>query len=216
MILNPPSICPSHLHGDEADLASHLELLLCHLPLYSARFHASLSLLDYCESEREKALHFKHDIHFSLFAEWSLIAARDASMSIYHFGKTLAALRRQIGMCPTLSPHFDHSKMRAASRAFRQYFRQHERVRHAISHHAELISSPARFLMNARELSDMPGIGVDERLGDDRMYEATHEGKSVSIKVDASTYNALCAIEQQIFAAFQPIKIAFQKPSRPS
>jgi hypothetical protein len=78
----------------------------------------------------------------NLSAQWSQMAARDAVMTVFHFGKTLDSI--SFKLTPSLAAAVDHKKLRAARKHFQDYFRGNEEARHAVGHAAERLSSTSK------------------------------------------------------------------------
>jgi hypothetical protein len=72
---------------------------------------------------------------------WSGMAGPDAAITVFHFGKTLAAIRSGLSGLPSVKGKVNHSKLRAAAKRFRQEFPDFEQIRHAVGHRAELTVS---------------------------------------------------------------------------
>jgi len=85
----------------------------------------------------------------NIFSGWELIASRDAAMSVFHFAKSMEALKANLHQCETLKSAVDKAAMRAATREFTSRFPQYEPIRHAIAHHGELRRSVAVEAKNA-------------------------------------------------------------------
>jgi hypothetical protein len=107
------------------------------------------------------------------YLQWQLIAARDAPMTIYHFGTALAALRRQVGRYPTLCAVVDTDKLKKAHGTFSHNFPRAERIRHAIGHTAETRDS-----MEEANKHKISGISASCSLGKNQALWMTFKART--------------------------------------
>ena len=169
----PPRISGSFLTGQEAEEAGHLDILLSELDGYVRTFADALALFDFGLSESGERENPR--------GRWRFIAARDAGMTIYHFGVILDAIHKRIGTCLTLVPHLDKPTMSKATEEFANRFPTQEAARNAIGHAAEMIESPDQLRRNI-----MGNIFVrDSLLG--RNLSMTWKGKLLSVEISDAT-----------------------------
>ena len=91
-------------------------------------FAAAVALLDYVEKLAvdvvspcaSKPIEIARVVH--ALKLWNDMAGRDAAMTVFHFGKTLAAIRRGLNDLSTLKGDVEHARLRAAAKRFRQDF----------------------------------------------------------------------------------------------
>ena len=69
--------------------------------------------------------------------KWQQIAARDAVMIVYHFGKAIESVHALKG-CPTLLRKIDRVKMKAALKTFEDSFPDFQYQRDTVAHSAEI------------------------------------------------------------------------------
>ena len=211
----PPHIRSARLLDDEAAEAAHLNLLLESLGHCTHTFQDALSLLDHCRAILDSAsAKSDWDSYFGCVG-WPLVAARDAAMTIYHFGILVSAIQTRIGLCPTLMPYFDRAMMKTARRRFNQHFSRSTRLRHAISHAAETLENPQQFKRHYGRLAPLSFLFLSDSLLD-RSYTTMLDGETLSIDITTTTLQRLKEIEQSVFAAFMPVEIAFGETPTPS
>jgi hypothetical protein len=89
-----------HIPNGERETTQHLWSLLFLLGWYEQQFRHALALFDGCENSRSPLPANPKDIPkypiiesdgYTLNA-WQTMAARDGALSIYHFGRALAAI----------------------------------------------------------------------------------------------------------------------------
>ena len=74
--------------------------------------------------------------------DWRLVAARDAALSIYHFGKALHAIRSFAGASKQYGGKLNAVELKKVKILFDQNFPDITSMRHAISHAGELAENP--------------------------------------------------------------------------
>lgn len=210
------SQCPrmpvSQLSGDEADNADHLEFLLSMLGGYARTLEDAVHLFDYFErlfgEWREKG-----DGRETIFRGWPAVAARDAALSIYHFGIVLSGIRSRIGVCPTLFPLCNHNDLKSAWKMFRDSFPTAERMRHAIGHSSDMVVTPGKLLKNIPKTGEFANMLVLSSLVNKRLT-FTFNGEGLSVEISNETAERIEAIKRVVWEAFGPIEEAYgTKPS---
>ena len=190
----PPRISASFLTGQEAEEADHLDILLSALDGYVRNFADALGLFDFSLAESED--------RENPLGRWMFIAARDAGVTIYHFGVILDAIHKRIDTCLTLVPQLDRQALSRAAEAFAHRFPTQEAARNAISHAAELIESPPEL---RRNISGNLFVR-NSLLG--RKLTMTHRGKLLEVDISDVSLDHLTEILNLVFAAFRPIEAA--------
>lgn len=147
---DPPDLGINELPKPESYEAGHLWDLLDDLRTYTIEFEAAVRIFEYCTTALRAT---NADVDLDEYWLWSHgrhIPARDAALTVYHFGCTIltsipSALRR----CPTISALADHSKLRAVRREFKETMKNYTLLRHAVGHRAEMIETPEKKQANA-------------------------------------------------------------------
>lgn len=187
----PPSINVSGLPPDEQTEAWLVSSCLAGLDQHVSNFRAALTLFDFCLAN-SRVLHetMAEDEPSAIGAidNWPLVAARDATITIYHFGTSLQAIRAALSACPTLGEWVDASVLREVSRQFRGRFPEFVALRHGVSHAAELTKDRPNFQRNAFS-GDYSGPGIKITKAQNlmlqncllgRQFTTTFKGKIVS------------------------------------
>jgi len=166
------------------------------------KFAAALALRRSCEGQTDQ---------FPITLQWIFIAARDATMTIYHFAKTLEAIRGGCKNAPILQGRVDHERLKLAKKIFDARFPDFEALRHSVAHSAEKTRSAESFAMNtfSGSLETPPilmknsNLYISEGLLGDK-FTTTHEGEILSYDFNEVTLEALQKIETMVSVAFSP------------
>jgi hypothetical protein len=201
--LRRPNVASCHnLSPAENAEAGHIDWLLLLLDIYVRQFQTALDLFTHAEALIRKDLS-----SHTRFQGWLFIAARDAALTIYHFGHVLQATRGRIRRCPTLKPFYRAQSMRLAHKLYEANFGHIERIRHAIGHTGEMISTP-------ENLKRMQGGGQDRQPSliishlSNRKFQTTHDGELFSFEIADETLKMLERITGLAYEAFAPIEEA--------
>ena len=134
--------------AEEREAIQHVGALLGRLEDYTANFQVALGLFDesYAEifrfvedTQRGNHSFDRQRIITTVVMRRQLMGARDAVMMLYHYGKTMEAIRRQsLRECPVVRTKVNDSKLRIAEKLFAKSFPHSIQLRHAISHWGEL------------------------------------------------------------------------------
>src|SRR5262245_13588954 len=139
-----------------------LEILETHLTI----FRNAVELLEYAKSRRSEVqaqmnraegatMRERHEVAMKAhgqsqkYLHWQFIAARDAAMTVYHFGIILHAIRSQLGRYPTLLAAVNTKKIKEAYTRFLHAFPRAELIRHCIAHTADT-QADAQEIVNNR------------------------------------------------------------------
>lgn len=143
-----------------------------------------------------------------VFSLYRMIAARDGALNIYHFGRSLAAIRNQLGACRSIT-NIDRIKVREAGKVFRLHFPHVDSVRHAIAHAGELYSTPAKMENEKlKQHTHTSGHGFFAAGGtlvsalSERTYSIGFEGEVFSVTLDNQTISILITIRNLVDSAF--------------
>lgn len=132
------------------------------------------------------------------FGSWQVIAARDGAMTIYHFFMNLNGINEQLRLeCPELLSVIPQHRFKTISRLRKKYFKEFEKLRHAIGHRGELQSSLKEFIRNS-----LDGFLFLPSLLEGRTFSMTIEGRAVSYDISDETLSRLREIQADLFAAF--------------
>jgi hypothetical protein len=207
----------------------HLHHLLSQLSYYVSEFELAVALCDYAsgvhsaligrytqEKEWTARLASIRAIQENVHAKWTGIAARDATMSIYHISHVLEGITFKD--CETLRKLIDHNKLRLAKNLFDGAFFQAEEARHAVAHSAEMSKTPDDVEFNSMSggyETDNIKIGKSVKLTlggllDGRKltttWADTHTGTSRVVTSECSQKSAeiLLRIMNLVWDAFRP------------
>lgn len=127
-----PNFKAEDLPEEERDEADSIRSNIGWLHDRATSFWAARMLFQNC-AERQ----FLDPAGGTIYHEWQLCAARDAVMSIYHYGRTLEGIDDALGVCPTLREMIDGTGKRAARKQFEKRFPSFIALRNALAHSAE-------------------------------------------------------------------------------
>jgi hypothetical protein len=125
----------------------------------------------------------------STLSEWTLIAGRDAAMTVYHFAETIEATKLLLHECPPLKAMVDWKEIRKAQKRFSAAFPQYEMIRHAVAHDGELADSPKAFKKNSHSGEyQKGGLSIDEGSTNIRFTGSLGGELAVTIKGSILTF----------------------------
>jgi hypothetical protein len=193
----------SRLPDSERNVAADIDYLIQGLYTYVFRIDAAAKLTTYANT-----LHFSRpqllphsDSKFFISMEWRQMAGRDAAMSLFHFQRTLEALRQKaLREGTTLRKGVDFGKLRIAWKLYDSQFKDVVRMRHTVGHEAEFYSS-----LEARTLhSGNPNVFVEFLMTDSTLSMSSH-GRLVSVEVSQKTVDKLERIKTLVVEAFSGV-----------
>ncbi len=177
-----PDLANNSLPAEEREDGSFLNWLCSCLNLYAVRLEDALDLFEIFDAERETAsqqsmrdlrelaelMQGAGSIPIEIAAPFLQmgeavgkarrrceIAARDAVMSVYHFGHVVDAIRTNIdNTCPSLRAAFDIAGMEQAVEEYRAKFPSASVLRNGIGHSAENARDRAAAKYNSVKLRD--------------------------------------------------------------
>ncbi len=123
------------LSPEEQEYASQMEELLFELSLHANDFGSAASLLDFCLQQGQTPINA--DIAGRSYW-WKFVGGRDGAMCLYHFWRTLEAIRGSMHLIPTLQPSINHALLRSCDKFFRKHFADFWPMRQAIAHLGEI------------------------------------------------------------------------------
>lgn len=227
-----PRILGHNIPELERPQAQHVQAMLDRLWSFTNTFDATIKLMVHCRQNSDLLLVQKDQARqqqqydrsrqlmdsMKLLSDWVTIAARDGTLTIYHFGKTLKAINFK--HAPTIALHVDHKLLRAARSTFDQRFPENIEARNAVGHaadrHATADKSGETTYKGGLDSPDLhvaPGAGVvitNALIGSS--MTATHidphtrQTSVVSADISADTLADLVMIQEQAFAAFRPLE----------
>jgi hypothetical protein len=146
-----------------------------------------------------------------VFIKYRMIAAKEGALSIFHFGNSLDALRKQVVRCPIYRGSVDTLKLKQAFSLFNKRFPHANNTRHAIAHAGEVWASPAK-AREHRQKEDYASAGVSSVAGgflmaglSERTYSVGWEGKVFEVHMDATTIQKLSEVLHLVNSAFPPV-----------
>lgn len=199
---DPPELGMNQLPALESYEAGHLWDLLEGLRTYTIEFEAAVRIMEHCVATLRAT-----DSHIDLNEYWlwshaRSVPARDAAMSVYHFGCTIltsipSALRR----CPTISAVADHPQLKSVRRDFKERMANYTLLRHAVSHRAEMVETPTKKQAHAAQVRH--GRQKEIVLGNlnDQTLVFTIDGQWASLQITNETLNSLADFTLRTFSA---------------
>jgi hypothetical protein len=142
------------------------------------------------------------------FFYYRIIAARDGALNVYHFGKTLDAIKSFAPRCPAAAFTVSMIDLDNASKQFNEAFPNIDIIRHAIAHAGELNDAPTKLKSNttrrsrnAHGISVGPGALFTHGLYQ-RSYHIGRSGKVFTLAIDQATLKKLTELTNLIRNAF--------------
>lgn len=130
-----------------------------------------------------------------MFAGWMLIAARDATMSLYHFAKAMEEIRACFRHLLKFRALIKHDVIRLSVKLFSARFPNYLQMRHSVAHSAESASLEER-IKNA-----VSGLSLRENLMG-RKFTSSIEGRYLSTEMSQNTLGRIEDIEKRFYSAF--------------
>lgn len=189
---------------EERTVKHHVWLQIYALRQHLENFQAAAALIDHCEATLETMAVEQSAPHddFRQVMDWERIAARDAVMTVYHFGVTVMAIRSNIGKAPSLK-RVDHKLMRGAWKRFLRAFPFYEEHRHAVAH----LADDMRTIEKLEALIPEDGAIQTGNL-DGRTYIMNYKKGRMALSVTAETATELQSIMYEVWGAFRPMRDA--------
>jgi hypothetical protein len=196
------------LSSKERDFAGQIEELVLEIQFFANDFGSAASLLDYChELERTQP---RSELGGRSFW-WKFVAGRDGAMSLYHFLRTLEAIRGSLNLIPSLRGNIDHVLLRKSERFFHNHFPVALKMRTAIAHLGEIGNTIEKRKRNVLAKGDFEGLFFNITQGENiKMNQSfdfyrfmmTFEGEVITYDLNMLSYQRLLAIVQDCFDAF--------------
>jgi hypothetical protein len=141
------------------------------------------------------------------FVGWMNLVARDAAMTVYHFGSTLDALKGNVGKAQSLAA-VNSEALKIAWKRFESSFPFHEVFRHAVGHLADNMRTPEKLADMWPEQGPLlvgtlgPGAAYIMRQKDNKGRD-----REMILTVTDDTLAKLQSIKRQTWEAFRPVSI---------
>lgn len=202
------SIKPDHFPENERKHADHVLLLLQNLRAEQQQFRNSVSLFEHASVLHVQALQAtiarqtwldpSNDPAWK-FRGWTLAAARDAVLTVYHFRITLSAVRSNLKSVTRFMDQCDHNAHRSASRLLDQHFPKLERMRHTIAHFAEHFKTPLEL---EKHMSN--GVYLNNSIDGNRFMLSRYRD-DLCIELSEESAQKLADAESLVHSAFEPM-----------
>jgi hypothetical protein len=221
--MSEPSLHLAHMAfpAEEREAIQVINSNLWSLNTYIDDFRASLALFEYSleasTAAREQRKNSPFETRASLlrthfmYAKWQHIAARDAVMNIYHWGRARDGINMTLGGCPTLRGMLG-APMGAANKLFDFHFPDYVKMRHGIAHIKETGFTPQAMERHAiTEPFTLKGVIRNESTAakvlvggalDGRIYSCTWEGDPISCEISEATASKMEEVRNAYYQAF--------------
>jgi hypothetical protein len=144
---------------------------------------------------------------------WQMMAARDGSLTIYHFGCTIDGIQRSLPACPALNCQIDRQKLKNARKLFDAKFPGHIAIRNVVAHMGDFTKTMraqashavrGQFMAGGFGSEEMEGITyLPGNMNQDR-YTVTFDGKAFTYTLSRATVGDLCKVRELVYSAFAP------------
>jgi hypothetical protein len=194
----------------EWELAWHIEGKVNDLDSYATQFGYAVALFDETEPrlvERGKIRPTKDSIEQHMKAiqtlqGWLFMAARDASMIVYHIRSTLYSIKSNAEKCPSVLQRTDISTLDAAIAKLHSDFPVLIDLRHAVAHDADTSFSLEQRAKHEINTESFTGLLLGGNL-EGRKFSYGREGKIVSMPVTNDETAKLRAVGDLACSAFK-------------
>jgi hypothetical protein len=219
-----PPIDRGSVPFNEHEALAHLEFLLASLAGLEQRFWTAVLLVESSYHEMGELASGEPRVLLDpagiTLRGWTVMAARDGALTIYHFGKTIDALRQSFNSCPYIKGLVDHQVLREASKSFRREFPDSEAIRHVVGHVIDFCATPLQ-----REHHSAQGptpSGSDPALSNERQqfhgmldlrtYIVSYAGCLYSYEICEKTARQLNAVKLKIYSSLQSVAVGPEAP----
>jgi len=205
----------SSIDQEELEYSKIIHRNLSSMSSYANHFYDALMLFDFCRAQVRSS-------------DWDMVACRDATMTVYHLGKTMELTRSSLKRVPEIQDLVVLDKIKEAGKNYKRYFPTFEKARHAVAHAAELFQSPEKMRENAASgemiFGDGPfvsaiicsdSVSISNGLFGSR-YVNTIDGKVVSLEMTRQTYINIYNCVHGYLSAFLPVFEKFSPESGPN
>lgn len=185
-----PRLYASSLPESEQDSADLIQFLLMSMDSYHQDFVAAVELYR----------HLASVIPPLSISRWPSIPVRDGAMSLFHFWKSMAGIRKELPLCPTLSALVDTELLGEAGQHFGNAFPQVELLRRAVSHSAEELAGILRDTQN----TDSGVVIISSVAGN--TFQTTKDGQRLGYEISDKTAQTLGQIKETFFSGFRDVE----------
>ncbi|MFN3584354.1 hypothetical protein [Phenylobacterium sp.] len=186
----------------EREHADVINMLLRGLDDECRAFMGAVQLFEHASAEMLKRLRDDDSrAESDKFREWTFIAARDATGSVFRFYEEMAAIGINLGHCPSVRAAMNVAKKRQATRTFRTLFPNVEGMRHSAQHSFGMMYGTP----NGRAEHSTPegSLYVNNLIGDE--FETTYRRRRIRLRIHADTHASLIQVRDLYWAAFEPL-----------
>lgn len=204
--------------------------MLSDLGSYVNRFRAALELINASDEQKNLAKQ-QRDIgrqnsgdadarqkvqadyaeKFNLFGSWQDIARRDAVMTIWDFAKTVYSIRKSLDDCKSLNEKVSRPQLEKVIAGLSNHFPDRKDVRDAAAHPADFTKETPKAIEKHKLKEEYKAPGLQASVGtflygatfDDGSVVFSHEGTTVSVKVNKESLDALAALRDEMYACFK-------------
>ena len=173
------------------------------LDLHTSTFNDAVALTEHCHQLRhQKSLDemTMEDMPIRRqFANWQMLASRDAAFSIYHFRASLISSRDQLKLAPSLKEKVDTKGLEAAYKRFCEEFPLAKDLRNTVGHWADMIFSNKE---KKKHYADNGPVIINAYNGTLRRLTMMRNKEQLSLDVTADTLNRLVSIKRDAWVAF--------------
>lgn len=186
------------LPQSEWEYVNHICKLVDDFRFYVKQFRQALSLFSFCEN------------YIYVVGDWQFVAARDASMTTWHFYRNLDAVRVQMSHCPNFRSLVDLEQIKSIGKLFNETFPNCELLRDSVAHSADLKKSAKDQKNNSATNVNKFGVKTakgafiyvsDSVVGDD--FIQTIKGQMVSLSISPASLRALQTMQEQLKILFE-------------
>ena len=220
-LLAPPKnarLSLDSLPEGERKIAQIVQSNLADLAQRAQHFWSALQLLSECQTNAAVSAAQGNLAQHSKFQTWTLTAARDGAMSVYHFGRTLEGIDKSLPSCPSLRALIDERLLKEPRSKFLRSFPYFIPLRHAVAHAGERTSTPKELKKHAAgggRVIELGQVGIMIPMEEDAYilipeqligtrFVSMWEGEVVSLEMVAQTGRILDEISDAYWNIFEP------------
>jgi hypothetical protein len=197
-----PALILRRLPQAERPAAIHVQNTLYSLDSYLNNFDHALTLFQESKAQTA-ALADKISERHQLLQGWMLMAARHASLSVYHFRSALHSIIKNVNEADTLRTAVDMKALEQAKDEFEKKFPRIIALRHAIAHEADNAFTADHVAKHSVKIG-----GTNFMLGgtlSSDIFKFTNGGVEVSLPVNGRSLIELRDTQLRFYGAFAAI-----------
>jgi hypothetical protein len=181
---------------EESMAVSHLHLHIIMLASHERYFLASVRLLEHVEDLMAVADFAHHDVR--LIADWGMLAAHHAAITITNFRDTIAAIKHAAHQIPSIRNQIDSKSLHSMVEKFGAEFPDYKETRDGFAHSADKMFSPEKI---AKNIGDNGAFEHSNLTG--RRLTYTIDGKRAALDVTGESLAKLTALKRDVYEAFR-------------